>query len=468
MDRNIFGQILENKKDCTDSALYDSDGKTMTYKALYNSAVGFGKRISCVQENNIIIAVDNSLETVIALFGIWWANKTAVILANISRIDIEQVGRLCHTNIVVDGNNLTMKRINRDESKVAQLDTYEEKIYNSNISVILPTSGSISNPRFVKITNQNIITAIVSIKKIVRLDKLTHEMIVFPLSSVSALISQLLAVLYCGGKITLYHGRFIPEKIFKILEEKKISITGLTPSSLNICLDTIQLDEYDLDLTIFIGGEKAASYIIEKLNKKHKNIRVIQLYGMTETAGMITGGICQEYPIDSVGHIFEGSELRILDSNRNLAKTREVGEIWIRGSQVCQGYLNNDKLNRELFFQDGILTGDLGYLDENDYLYIVGRKKNVINIAGKKVYPEEVEECILAMKGIRNVSVYGTLNQHNFVEVIANVTLSDESAITVKDIYLHCKSKLDNYKIPKKINIMQSENLIGMGKQKRG
>ena len=198
------------------------------------------------------------------------------------------------------------------------------------------------------------------------------------------------------------------------------------------------------------------------------NTKIVQSYGLTETCGMITGGLIDDYPIESVGKIFDNTEIKILNENKIECKDNELGEIWIKGEQVTFGYYKNSILNKEVFFEDGILTGDIGYIDKFKNLYITSRKKNVIIISGKKIFPEEVEECIMQIPEVKNVVVYNGDTIKKIPQIWAQIELYQKKCpINEIDIMKICMENLPPYKCPKKIILTESINLVGMGKKRR-
>jgi long-chain acyl-CoA synthetase len=175
-------------------------------------------------------------------------------------------------------------------------------------------------------------------------------------------------------------------------------------------------------------------------------IIIIQGYGSSETAALISSNNIKDYKIDSVGKIMEGQKVKIIDVDSSGA-----GELCVKGDNVTRGYYNNPKLNEEVFDEEGYFrTGDLVYFDKEERLHIVGRKKRVIITSnGKNVYPDELEEILINNQNIKEAFVYSNNNK-----IYADIVLENKNF----DINKHIKEineQLPKYKQVNFVNICE-------------
>ena len=141
--------------------------------------------------------------------------------------------------------------------------------------------------------------------------------------------------------------------------------------------------------------------------KSLTGLSIFEAYGMTESASMVTYNHYCRHVIGSVGTSVSGEELQIRDLEGNLVVPGEEGEICIRGRNIMKGYLNKEEETRAVFWEDWFRSGDLGYLDDDGYLFIVDRLKDMIITGGENVYPREIEEILYSLTEIEECAVIG-------------------------------------------------------------
>lgn len=186
-------------------------------------------------------------------------------------------------------------------------------------------------------------------------------------------------------------------------------------------------------------------------------------YGLTESTGAVTtrpigqpGRIDETSGIISVGQIFKESELKIVDDQGNEQPVGERGEVVLRGPGIIEGYWQNDEETTNVYLDGWLRTGDVGFVDEDGWLYIVDRTKNMIVASGYKVWPREIEDLLYSHPFIREAAVIGVPDDYRGETVVAAISLTEEGKNrqwfeVEKDILSLCQKNLANYKVPSRL-----------------
>ena len=169
----------------------------------------------------------------------------------------------------------------------------------------------------------------------------------------------------------------------------------------------------------------------------------------------------------SVGTALPGEEIQIFADGVLTARPHVMGEIVVKGPNVMLGYYRNEEATREIVHGGRLYTGDIGYLDEEGYLYICGRVKNVIIVRGFNVYPEEVESCLRSSGLVRECVVYGENAKGESENVCADVVARNES-VRAETLRAYCAEHLSAYKVPQKISLVETLERTATGKVIRG
>lgn len=266
-------------------------------------------------------------------------------------------------------------------------------------------------------------------------------------------IDSLLRLLSVNATITLVN-QHNPFDICALIEKYKIDVLPATPTFLNLIVISEAYKQYDLTSLKIIGfgAEIMPESLLSKIRQIFPLVHLQQKFGTTETNAI---------------KIFNkpGDEQYFKITDKNVVYKVVNNELWIKSKNNIVGFLNIE--NNQ--FQDGYInTGDLVDMREDGYIRILGRKKEVINIGGEKVLPSEVENVLMAFHAIADCKVYGMPHLITGSIVVADIVLKDKMQETVKsDIRLFCKSKLPNYKIPVKINIVEKIALSDRNKKVR-
>ena len=217
-----------------------------------------------------------------------------------------------------------------------------------------------------------------------------------------------------------------------------------------------------------IGVAGAASLpveIIKGIEEKYK-IPILEGYGLTETSPTVSfNHLHKERKVGSVGTPVWGVEARIFDDHQKEVPTGEVGEIVVRGHNVMKGYYNKPEETKEAFKGTSWFhTGDLGKMDEDGYIYIVDRVKDMVIRGGYNVYPREIEEVLMAHPAISLVAVVGEPHERHGEEIKAYVVLKNGETATPEEIVNWSKEQMASYKYPRIVKITEALPMSATGK----
>ncbi|GHO93211.1 long-chain-fatty-acid--CoA ligase [Reticulibacter mediterranei] len=273
----------------------------------------------------------------------------------------------------------------------------------------------------------------------------------------------MLDIAYLSGVKIVMHPRFDVHAVLSAIERHRITFFAGVPAMFVALLYTPDADSYDTS-SLRNCGSGSAPLPMEVLKgfEQKFHCELGEGYGLSEASAMLTShrtGMPRKP--GSVGTSIPGVELRIVDENDHEVPTGEVGEIIARGPNVMQGYYNMAEATTETLRNGWLHTGDMGRLDEDGYLYIVERKKDLIIRGGFNIYPRDVEEVLASHPAVIEAAVVGVPSQRMGEEVKAFVVVS--SPIDVEALITYCRERLANYKTPSQIEIVDAlpRNTIG-------
>jgi len=218
-------------------------------------------------------------------------------------------------------------------------------------------------------------------------------------------------------------------------------------------------------LKLSVGGGMAIQKVVADRWKTITGVDLLEGYGLSETSPVASfaplGG---NHKIGYIGTPVPDTDMAIFDDQQNILPQGEHGEIGVKGPQVHKGYWNKGTENSQYFTKDGyFLTGDIGFMDEDFFFKIIDRKKEMINVSGFNVYPNEVEKVISEHPKVLEVGVTG-VEDKNSTESVAAFIVKKDASLTQEEIKTLCKEKLTNYKIPKHIHFRESLPKSNVGK----
>ncbi len=264
--------------------------------------------------------------------------------------------------------------------------------------------------------------------------------------------------LLVGGKAVLLKG-VKPEWIMKVVSEEECSIVWLLVPWAQDILDAIErgdikLEDYNLDQwrLMHIGAQPVPPSLIERWLKVFPNHDYDTNYGLSESIGpgCVHLGLGNIHKVGAIGKAGYGWEVKIVDPDHNIVKPGEVGELAVQGPGVMTCYYHDEKATSEVLEDGWLFTGDMAQEDEDGFIYLVDRKKDVIISGGENIYPVQIEDFLRAHNAIKDVAVIGIPDMRLGEVTAAIIELKDGMTVTEDDINDFCFS-LPRYKRPRKI-----------------
>ena len=332
---------------------------------------------------------------------------------------------------------------------------FANAISHKNVTaVVLFTSGTTSTPKVVPLTHANLIKTVETTKEIFDLHKDDRAISVTPLFHIYGIVGPILSAAATSSSVICLPA-FRPQEFFHILQAVKITWYAASPAihyAVAEYAEKINADKDDYDLRLIRSGSAPLPLqLIEKLKSCFGAV-VVQGYGLTETAGLATcnSPLLGKIKNESVGKP-TGCEIAIMDEQGNFLPPSVAGEIVIRGESVTKGYENIDSEER-IFLKNGwFRSGDQGYFDEEGFLFITGRIKEIINRGGVKISPYEVENVILQWPEIKEAAVFAIPHASLGEMPAAMIVLNDNQKLAADQLASFLKSKLTIDKLPVKV-----------------
>ncbi len=335
-------------------------------------------------------------------------------------------------------------------SKSSGHTTLRNQHNENDVASIIYTSGSTGMPKGVIITHKIFYDSTAASVAVLDNNHEDRLISVTPFSFDGAL-SQLFTSILVGGTLVQQKSNF-PKDVVDTLIKEEITGFHAMPSFWRILLQKYSpfpKYEYPYLRYISIIGEVFPENQVNQLREILKKTKFYMMYGTTEAfRSTYLPPKDFERKKSSAGIPFPGVEISIVDEQDNICQAGEIGEIVHRGSFVSPGYWK-DNGNTNKTFKDGrIHTGDLGKLDEEGYLYYVGRKDGMIKVQGFRVSPAEIESCLYQIEGIKEAAVIGVPGDETGTRILAAVVTKDGYNLSQRDVILFCRTRLPNYMVP--------------------
>ena len=328
-----------------------------------------------------------------------------------------------------------------------------------DVSSILYTSGSTGTPKGVMHTHHSLIWDSTRVCERLLIGPKDVFLMMLPCSHIFASFVLFTNAVMGRSKIVIME-TFEPYEALRLQEAEKVSVLYGVPTMFTLMLTHPDFGKFDLssNRTGYMSGASCPVELVSAvMQRMHCNISAA--YGMSEACCItITNYEDDEYiKSETAGRPIRGLDLRIVDDNRNRVEVDKVGEIAIRGENLFVEYYKQEEVTRDSFDPDGFFyTGDLGKLDQNGRLIVMGRKKEMIIRGGFNVYPAEVEEQIALVEGVQHVAVVGVPDVRLGERVCACVVPVPGVKVTSEKITQFCKENLANYKVPDIVEIMKA------------
>lgn len=330
-------------------------------------------------------------------------------------------------------------------------------------AVILYTSGTTGNPKGVLLTHKNLFSNAANSAKHNGYERGT-TLGVLPLAHVYGLTVSNVCLL-TGSSIVVF-SKFDVKAVFEAIENYQVKSFSAVPAMIHAMLSYPQADCYNTSSFESVGSGSAPLPValLHAFEQKF-GAKVYEGYGLSEAAPVVTAHR-KGFPIKpgSVGIPIPGVEVKIVDDEGQEAPTGEVGELLVRGDNVTPGYYQNEEESHRVLKDSWLFTGDMARVDNDGYVYIVDRKKDLIIRGGFNVYPRDVEEILNAHEQVFEGSVVGVPDERMGEELVACVVKKPGSQVTEAELIRYCQDHLAKNKTPRRVVFLEALPRNGVGK----
>ncbi len=362
-----------------------------------------------------------------------------------------------------------------DDMLESGISTTLPRLEGEDIATIIYTSGTTGHPKGVTLTHTNLLANMQSILDYMPMTENDRCLNVLPFYY-SYGNSVLHTHMMKGATLILENSFMFPRLILKKMQDDKITSFSGVPSSYALLLNKTEFSKFDLSSLRYMtqAGGAMLPVHIEKLRQRLPNVEFIVMYGQTEATARITYLPCEflDKKIKSVGKPVSGVALEIRDTHNNPVPCGHEGEVYVSGDSVMKAYWNDAELTSTVLSDGWLKTGDLATQDKEGYIYITGRKTEMIKSGAHRISPLDIEEVILRCPGVAEVAVIGQSDEilgqtiKAFVVPLKCEGMESEK-IKKRDIQFHCKKYLAVYKIPETIEFLEELPKTSSGKLKR-
>ena len=485
--RSSLAELLADPGSSAPAIISTSPLMVVSYKALAEQIErlsGQFRRAGLKPGDCVAIVLPNSLEFLVVFLALTHAGLVAALLnpadkPNEIRFFFEDAQARA---IIAEGVNVTVKeaaaglglpiwRPRIDSHGVVELPELPQGSRASldapgpdDIALFAYTSGTTGRPKCVPLSHGNVLWSARNIAAHYDLTSADCSLVVLPLFHGHGLIGAALSTLASGGSV-IVPPRFSASEFWKLFREHHATWYSAVPTIHQVLLERADSDGAPHSGLRFIRSCSAplAPTILSKLENRF-GAPVLEAYGMTEAAHQVASNPLPPLP-HKPGTVGRSAELSIIDqSGRHLA-ANTPGEVVVRGPNVMHGYRNNPEANAAAFIDGWFRTGDIGVIDNDGYLALTGRIKDLINRGGEKISPAEVEAILLQDPAVAEAAVFGVPDPKYGEEVSAAVVL--RGAATAQELQTYCKTHMADFKVPKVIHLVSAIPRNAIGKVNR-
>jgi len=379
--------------------------------------------------------------------------------------------------IIRMGNEKTPGMLNFDD--VCNRGSQEDYLELANLkNILMPddainiqfTSGTTGTPKGATLTHCNIINNAYLSAKAMRFDETDKLCIPIPLYHCFGMVLGTLLCVTTGSTAVFPSIAFDPEETLKTIEQMGCTALHGVPTMFITELELPNFSDYDLSSlrTGIMAGASCPEEVMKRVMQDMHMKHILIGYGQTELSPLnhITrpdDSVVQR--IETVGRVVPRIEVKIADSQGRVVTVGEKGEICTRGYSVMQGYWNDEEKTKETIDEAGWLhSGDIGIMDEEGYVRVVGRTKDMVIRGGENIYPREVEEFLYTHPKIQDVQVFGIPDETMGEELCAWIKVQGGESMEASEIKAYCRGKVAHFKVPKYIKFVDDYPMTVTGK----
>ncbi len=486
---NFYEMIEENAKKYKNKPAYFIDNRKITWERFKKKVDTFSRALHLLgvkKGDKIPLLVTNSLEFIVAMQGIQKIGAVAVpintflkedeiafilndieadmlIASNKLKNNIRNIRKKTSVKKIiwegdiekVDENNISFKEIlsNFDSHEVINTPKIDD------LAFIIYTSGTTGKPKGAMLTYKNIFSNILGVNELINITHKDRFIAYLPMFHSFTMTVNLLLPMYSASPVVIIKSIMPFSNIIKQTLLKRVTIFTGVPDVFS-ALSRAKLPFYFHwfnKVRFFVSGAAALpTEVLKRFNSKFKKAKLLEGYGLSETSPVVAVNRPEKQKIGSVGPAIPGVEVKIVNDELIEVPIGEAGEIIVKGDNVMKGYYKREDATNETIINGWLLTGDIGKMDEEGYIYILDRKKDLIISKGVNIYPREIEEVCLKFPGIKECAVVGKKDENAGEIPVAFVELEEESDVDELKLKKFLKNHLANYKLPKHIYFVEN------------
>ncbi len=472
-------------------------GRKYTYRQTCQNAEAIGailKRRGVQKKDKVALLLDNCADFVFCYFGILLAEAIIVPINHMFKRDeikfiledsesttlitsaayaplaqelnviIPNLKNIIYTNQDTP-EMLSLKKIAAEHTASQQNIIYKKnEALEDEIAVFLYTSGTTGHPKAAQLSHKNLLSNVVSSSKTVQVTQNDTFICFLPLFHSFAATVCMLMPLYNSAKFIIMKSPKPVKKLLRTMRHNRVTIFTGIPSIYNIFKE-LKIPKFIpktllrlfIPIRLCISG--AAALPVEVFTKFEKKfgIPLLEGYGLTEASPVVSlNPLNGKRKPGSAGLPIPDVNIKIINEQNEEVENGQIGELCVQGPNVMKGYFKNEKETSETILNGWLKTGDIAKKDLDGYLYIVDRKKDMVNVRGLNVYPREIEEVLYQHPAIKEAAVIGVNDAHKGEVPKGFVVLRTQASLNEHDIIKYLKEHLALYKIPKKIEIRDS------------
>lgn len=477
-----------------------TEQRCVTYAELWGEVLavaGFLRARGLAPGDRVALVLENSLEYVSSYYGVLAAGGTVVALNSAAKArDLLNwiahcgarwlIGQSQHPEwsaLTSDTIHLKVVQVGDMHNAPAGRFHWSEivsgpKSFSSHVDVhetdataaIIYTSGTTGRPKGVALSHRNLVANVESILGYLPIGANDRVLNVLPFYY-SYGNSVLHTHLAAGGCVVLENSLAYPHRVMERLAKEKATGFSGVPSTFALLLSRVRLQDYDLSHLRYLtqAGGSMSPVLMRRLIAELPLVRLFIMYGQTEATARLSYLPPErlEEKLGSAGRAIPGVSLEIRDEHEKPVAPGNVGEIWAHGDNIMMGYWNDPEATRGVLREGWLKTGDIAYMDNEGYLFIQGRRSDMIKSGAHRIAPKEVEEVISEIDGVAEVVAVGIDDPILGQVIKAVIQLNPGASVDAMRVKAHCRDSLASYKVPKNVEFVSELPKTASGKTKR-
>lgn len=481
----FYKNVIENKG----KIAILCEGEQMTYEQLagltsqyanllLNNGVRYGEHVGVTINNSI-----NSIALIMAAanngIGLVPINPTLPVKSIMDAFEVADVKHIIATKrfyeknaeIQIEGTAFCIDAMLDDKVSMVNCDNVSKirpivpEVTGKESFIITMTSGSTGNPKPILLTQENKYHRILAHLRLYNITAEDRILAATPLYH--SLAERLVLIPLIIGGTSVLMSRFTPQRWIDVILNEKVTFTIAVSAQLNQIANYLDNTALDSLRCLVSSSALLERHVREKLLAS-LTCDFHEMYGTSETSTATSINFKETLlKLNSVGKPLKEAEIKILTNENEFADPYEVGEIVCKSTLICEGYYKKDSLFEDSLYKGYFKTGDLGYLDEDGYLYYSGRKKELIITGGINVYPKDIDDCVSKIPEVEECAAFSYPNERLGELVAIAIVLKEHKALSTREIQRYCAKNLADYQQPQKIFFVSKLPKNAMGKLMR-